>query len=128
MAIDAGNAGDLVLATYKSGQYIAELIEWTPPRAVVKILAVVKHPEQGDLHHPQEVEVPLFHQRRALAYQEKAVVPIGQLQPYAGEVPDYRESLQQALLQEMRLAEKRIAFWQRSLQELTQLRQDYFGE
>jgi kinase-associated protein B len=128
MSIHTPAVGELVLADYKSGQYIAEVVDVTPPRAVVKILAVRKHPAQGDLHHPLEVDVPIFHQRRALAYQEKAVVTLADLKAYAGEVPDYRDSLQKALDAEIRYLQKVISWSERALMEYRQLEKDYFGE
>lgn len=121
------SVGDIVMTAYKTGEYLAEVAELTPPRAVVKTLAVVKHPTQGDLHHPHEVDVPLFHQRRALAQHEKVVVPIHTLQKYNGHVPAYGESLQKAVEAEMAALQKMINWAQRSLVEYENLRQDYFG-
>ena len=63
--------GDKVKAVYKTGEYIGELVTITDQKSLVKILAVLKHPTQGDLHHPLEVDGVFFHQRRALAFQEK---------------------------------------------------------
>ncbi|NGQ96240.1 kinase [Brevibacillus sp. SYP-B805] len=119
--------GDRVVTTYKTGQYIAEVVEVNPPKSVVKILAVRKHPAQGDLHHPMEVDVPLFHQRRALSYQEKIVVMLAELKPYHGEIPAYRDSLQAALLAEIHVLERTIRWSQRALEEYRQLEKDYFG-
>ncbi|GEN34764.1 MULTISPECIES: kinase-associated lipoprotein B [Aneurinibacillus] len=120
--------GDLVTASYKSGNYIGELVELYPPRvAVVKILAVQKHPEQGDLHHPGQINVPLFHQRRALSYQEKASVPLASVRPYSGEVPEYEASLRKALEEEIVKLRNDPSEWaQRSLTELEALRSEYF--
>jgi len=117
--------GDLVLASYKTGEYIAEVVEKTPPRAVIKILAVHKHPAQGDLHHPYEPDVPFFHQRRALAYQEKAVVMLQHLQPYHGEVPEYRASLLEATEREIQALDKLKRWAERALVEYEQLQDDY---
>lgn len=121
------SVGDIVVTTYKTGDYIAEIMELTPPRAVVKTLAVVKHPAQGDLHHPYEVDVPLFHQRRALAHQEKVVVPVSSLQNYWGQVPDYRDSLKTASEAEMASLQRMINWAKRSLVEYENLQRDYFG-
>jgi kinase-associated protein B len=120
--------GDMVTASYKSGEYIGELVELYPPRvAVVKILAVLKHPEQGDLHHPFAVNVPLFHQRRALAYQEKASAPLTSFRPYTGEVPEYTASLRQALEKEItKLKEDGSEWGKRCLVELEALQKEYF--
>ncbi|MDB5083792.1 MAG: kinase [Bacilli bacterium] len=119
-------AGDVVIASYKTGEYIAELIEYNPPRAVVKVLAVAKHPEQGDLHHPQAVEVPLFHQRRALAYQEKAVVLISTLTHFVHEIPDYNKSLQTAIETDLKNLQRLQQWAARSIDQLDQLKKDYF--
>ena len=67
--------GDLVKASYKSGEYIGEIVEMTRSKAAVKVLAVLKHPAQGDLHHPYEVDGVMFMQRKALSYQEIALMP-----------------------------------------------------
>lgn len=64
-----------------------------PGAYVVRILAVLKHPRQGDLHNPNEVDVPLFHERKALAHMERANMPEKMVKPYEGEIPDYNESL-----------------------------------
>lgn len=120
--------GEIVTASYKSGEYIGELVELYPPRvAVVKILAVLKHPEQGDLHHPFAVNVPLFHQRRALAYQEKASAPLASIRLYAGEVPEYTTSLHEALEKEIEKQKENDSEWaKRCLIELESLQKEYF--
>lgn len=59
-------AGTIVSVINKTGRYVAELVEWRQDKALVKILAVLRHPTQGDLHYPGQVDV-VFHQRRALA-------------------------------------------------------------
>lgn len=120
--------GGLVMVEYKTGQYIGELLEWAPPRALVQIAAVVKHPEQGDLHRPMETDVALFHQRRALSYREKTWIPQQAVHPYRGTVPEYKESLRQALEAEIRLLERTRRWAERSLEEFASLRNDYFPE
>ena len=119
--------GTLVTASYKSGEYIGEIVELYPPRvAVVKILAVQKHPAQGDLHHPFATDVPLFHQRRALSYQEKASAPLASIRLYIGEVPAYKESLLASLDEEIEALKNDTSEWaKRSLTELHALRNEY---
>lgn len=127
--------GDRVLATVRTGQYIGEIAEFYGPRAVVKILAVVSHPQQGDLHHPYNPDVPLFHERRALAFTEKTTVLVRDTEPYEGDVPDYASSLKQALEAqverlsgELSSAETDDSYkrWaRRSLELLDSLRSDY---
>jgi kinase-associated protein B len=85
--------GDKVTAFYKTGKYIGEVTGERPGTYVVKILAVLKHPRQGDLHNPAEVDVPLFHERKALAYREQANMPEKMVKPFEEEIPEYEESL-----------------------------------
>ncbi|TLS37539.1 kinase-associated lipoprotein B [Pseudalkalibacillus caeni] len=119
--------GELVVAHKKTGKYIGEVIEVKPTQAVVKVLAVLKHPAQGDLHNPRKVDVPMFHQRKALACYEKTLVPFSALKPYDGNVPDYNESLRDALGKQISKLEADSSDWsKRSLQELNVLKQDYF--
>lgn len=117
--------GSIVLAEVRTGRYIGEVTEFYGPRAVVKVLAVVKHPEQGDLHHPYDPDVPLFHERRALAYTEKTTVPLRDVKPYGGEVPEYRDSLKRALLEQIALHERMRRWTERSIEQLERLRGDY---
>lgn len=53
MQSDTCQPGQIVTASYKTGEYIGEVIElMSTGKAAVRILAVVKHPAQGDLHNP----------------------------------------------------------------------------
>ncbi|CAN7230491.1 kinase-associated lipoprotein B [Rossellomorea sp. LjRoot5] len=85
--------GDYVTAFYKTGKYVGEVTGERPGAFVVKIQAVLKHPRQGDLHNPQAVDVPLFHERKALAHGERANMPEKMVKPYDGDIPDYNETL-----------------------------------
>ena len=67
--------GDIVTAINKTGKYIGEVTEDRNNAYLVRILAVLKHPMQGDLHNPKQTDVAMFHQRRALAYREQTNVP-----------------------------------------------------
>lgn len=123
-------AGDVVTASYKTGTYIGIIEEVTSTaKAAVKIAAVVEHPTQGDLHNPMQASVPFFHQRRALAHGEIALMPIHTISPYDGEIPEYRASLQKALEEQIAELSKHSndPFAQRSIQELQELAKDYFG-
>ncbi len=120
------NSGDLVQVTYKTGEYVAEVLEVQAAKLLVKIVAVRTYPTQGDLHNPYEVDVPLFHQRRALSYQEKIMVPLQTVRPHHGPVPDYKTSLQQALQTEMDKLKKMIKWAERSLHEFEQLQKEAF--
>jgi kinase-associated protein B len=120
--------GDKVIASYKSGEYIGEIVELRPHKAAVQVLAVVKHPDQGDLHHPMEPDVAFFHQRRALSHREVALVPMGALRMYHGHTPDYRESLMSAIERELQALQRTKKWIERSLIELDTLYSDYQRE
>lgn len=117
--------GDRVRASYKSGEYIGEIVEMMRSKAAVKVLAVVKHPAQGDLHHPYEVDGVFFHQRKALSYREIELMPFYTLSAYKGEVPDYHTSLLSALQEEIDMSRKMARWGQRSLEELEKLKEEY---
>lgn len=117
--------GQLVQAKVRSGIYIGEVYEIYSPRYVVKILAVVKHPEQGDLHHPQDPDVPLFHERRALSYTEKTTVLARDMQLYKGEIPEYNQSVIRAAQLQLEQLHKLNQWSSKSIEVLTELMQDY---
>lgn len=118
--------GSIVSAEYKTGEYIGEVVELSSSsKAAVKILAVSKHPTQGDLHNPMNPNVAFFHQRRALAFQEIALMPLYTVKPYNGSVPEYKASLEKALLSEIHGLQQTIQWAQRCVQELEQLKKDY---
>ncbi|MDB5051999.1 MAG: kinaseassociated protein [Bacilli bacterium] len=119
-------AGDFVIAAYKTGEYIGEIVEASAIKAAVKVLAVLKHPAQGDLHNPMQANVAFFHQRRALAYQEIALMPLHTISPYGKTIPDYKESLYRALHDEMEELKHAMLFAQKCLNELESLEKDYF--
>ena len=119
--------GQIVTGIYKTGKYIGEVTDIRPAHYVVKVLAVAKHPKQGDLHHPNEVNVPLFHERRALAYTERVNVPKTHVKEFNEEVPDYKESLKKAIEREIGdLSEKNEQEWaKKSIEILEGLRIRY---
>ncbi|MCP8969809.1 kinase-associated lipoprotein B [Ectobacillus ponti] len=118
--------GSTVTGIYKTGKYIGEVTAVRPEHYLVKVLAVLKHPTQGDLHHVKEADVPFFQERRALAFREQTNVPKQMVKPYDGEVPDYKESLRTALHKQMQdLTENGTPWAERSLQCLRALEQDY---
>ena len=119
--------GDTVTAIYKTGQYYGEITRELENHFTVRVLAVKKHPMQGDLHHPKEADVPFFHERKALAYHEQANVPKPMVKPYSESIPDYRESLSQALSSLIESLEKEnTPFAQKSLACLINLKKEYF--
>ena len=90
--------GNHVTAFYKTGKYAGEITQIRPNGyIVVKTLAVLKHPMQGDLHNPKQADVDFFHERKALAYLEQTNVPANMVKPFNEEMPDYKDSLAKAL-------------------------------
>lgn len=123
---DAGlQVGDLVRAEVRSGQYAGELVEMNGPRALVKVLAVLKHPEQGDLHNPYNPDVPMFHERRALSYTEKTTVLLRDVKRYTGNVPDYSESLKAAAAAEIEVLDRLQRWAAKGLEQMQQLQKEY---
>lgn len=117
--------GDHVKAEVRSGQYVGELIEINGPRALVKVLAVMKHPEQGDLHNPYNPDVPMFHERRALSYTEKTTVLLRDVLPYAGSVPEYGASLKAAAEAEVAALDRLHRWAAKALEQMQQLQKEY---
>lgn len=89
--------GQFVTAIYKTGKYIGEITDIRPEHYLVRTLAVIKHPMQGDLHHPKDTDVPFFHERKALAYREQANIPKKMVKAFYDEVPNYEGSLKTAV-------------------------------
>lgn len=123
------NVGDKVTAIYKTGKYIGEITDIRPQHYLVRVLAVAKHPMQGDLHHPKDTDVGFFHQRRALAFREQANIPKQMVKPYAEEMPDYLESLRGAVNKlKQDLTEQATSWSEQSLQLIRELEKDYFKD
>ncbi|MFB9278534.1 sporulation phosphorelay system protein KapB [Cohnella cellulosilytica] len=116
---------EIVKISYKTGDYLGETIDRDDRRALVRVLAVLRHPTQGDLHSSYDPDVAIFHERRALAHTEKVWVPIQTAKPYAGEIPDYRESLRAALAAEQERTDRLKRWAERCLDNLETLRKDY---
>ncbi len=115
----------LVRAVYKTGVYVAELLEEDNlnNRALVKVVAVLKHPHQGDLHRPKKADVDFFHQRKALAQFEKAWVPLASMKRYEGDELDYKDSLQSAWRAQLEQLEGEQTEWARlSIAQLKELK------
>jgi len=119
--------GDIVTGIYKTGKYIGEITDIRPHHYLVKIKSVLKHPMQGDLHSPKQADVPLFHERKALALNEQANIPKQMVQLYDGEIPDYLTSLRNAVEQmKIDLHSEDSEWAKKSLQNLLILEKDYF--
>lgn len=91
------SVGDIVETGYNSGIYLGEVIEDRGNSFLVKILAVLTHPLQGDLHNRGQVVGVAFHERKALGFHEKTNTRKRQTSLYTGDVPQYETSLQQAI-------------------------------
>lgn len=119
--------GDIVTGIYKTGKYIGEITDIRPMHYLVKVKAVLKHPQQGDLHHPKDADVQFFHERHALAFNEQTNIPKKMVKPFDGDIPDYQESLKNALT-ELReeLMQLNTPWAEQSLSNLSRLEADYF--
>ncbi|MFZ4452347.1 sporulation phosphorelay system protein KapB [Salibacterium aidingense] len=116
----------VVKASHKTGVYAGEKLQEKGDKTLIKILAVLKHPMQGDLHNPRQVDVPLFHERKALAENEKVWVPTPNVKQYEDAIPDYRESLLEAYEDLKRdLHAKSDEYSLKSLETLEGLKHDY---
>ncbi|MGM7722593.1 kinase-associated lipoprotein B [Metabacillus sp. Hm71] len=119
--------GEIVTGIYKTGKYIGEITDIRPMHYLVKVKAVLKHPQQGDLHHPKQADVQLFHERRALAYNEQTNIPKQMVKPYDGSIPEYEDSLKQAVVALKSELEVMDTPWaQKSLTMISSLEADYF--
>ncbi|MBM7704630.1 kinase-associated lipoprotein B [Metabacillus iocasae] len=119
--------GDTVSAIYKTGKYIGEITAIRDQHYVVRVKAVLRHPQQGDLHNPKQTDVPFFHERRALAFREQANIPKQMVHLYEEDVPDYESSLKGAIdaLYES-LEQDDSEYAKQSQQRLNSLKADYF--
>ncbi|MFP5112805.1 kinase-associated lipoprotein B [Bacillaceae bacterium C204] len=118
--------GEIVTAIYKTGKYIGEITEIRPQHYLVRVLAVLKHPMQGDLHNPKDADVLIFHERKALSYREQANIPYKMVKPFESEVPDYLESLKDAVAKmKQELAETSSEWAEMSLRAMESLEKDY---
>lgn len=118
--------GEIVTAIYKTGKYIGEITEVRPQAYLVRVLAVLKHPMQGDLHSPKDADVLIFHERKALSYREQANIPFKMVKPFESEVPDYTDSLKESLAKmKQELAESPSEWAEMSFKAIGSLEKDY---
>ncbi|GGA76586.1 sporulation phosphorelay system protein KapB [Ornithinibacillus halotolerans] len=121
------NIGDIVQVPYKSGSYVGELVEERQDKYLIKVIAVLKHPMQGDLHHPKQVENVIFHERKALAQYEKVYVLKEIVQPYQDELIDYSTSLKEAVkIYREQLEAKESAYNKEALRALKSVEENYY--
>lgn len=119
--------GQIVTGINKTGKYVGEITMAKESSYVIRVLAVLKHPTQGDLHHPKMVDVGFFHERRASAFGEQVNIPAVYVKSYESEVPHYEQSLKKALEDQMNehMTDDSL-FAQKSLEILASLEKDYF--
>ncbi|WP_110113740.1 kinase-associated lipoprotein B [Bacillus sp. CGMCC 1.16541] len=121
------NIGDCVTAIYKTGKYVGDITNIRDHHYVVRVKAVLTHPQQGDLHNPKQTDVPLFHERRALAFREQANIPKQMVKLYTEAVPDYQTSLKESLETLYNsLKDDGSDYAAKSKQQLENLKADYF--
>ncbi|MGM0902766.1 MAG: kinase-associated lipoprotein B [Bacillota bacterium] len=119
--------GDKVTGIYKTGKYAGEITDIRPEHYLVRVLAVLKHPMQGDLHSPKDVEVGFFHERRALAFREQANIPMKMVKPFENDIPDYQTSLKDAIAQFKEALQNDESQWAaQSIKNIETLEKDYF--
>ncbi|MCQ9300595.1 kinase-associated lipoprotein B [Staphylococcus hyicus] len=111
---------------HKSGVYGVEVVEETQDQILVKVMQVIKHPKQGDLHSPNEAEGVFFHERKALSLYEKRYTTKSKLKPIGVDPLPYEVSLQRAITQlETKLKTEDTLYNQKSLMCLNELKKDY---
>ncbi len=119
--------GHIVKAHYRSGTYIGKVVDDKGDRYVVEVLAVKKHPMQGDLHNPQQTEGVFFHERKALAFGEKTNVKKAAVHPFNETIPNYNNSLKEAIESyRNKLLQEHSDYNQAALQCLANLEKDYY--
>src|SRR5690625_775268 len=119
--------GDIVKTSYNSGTYIAEVLEDKQNFLLVKVLAVDTHPTQGDLHQRGQVEGVAFHERKALAFEEKFNARKRTTKRCEGDVPNYATSLKQAGEEiKAKLQEEKTAFNELSLERIADLEKHFY--
>ena len=123
------NIGELAKAHYRSGTYIGKVKEDRGDMYLIEVLAVHKHPLQGDLHNMYETENVFFHERKALAFREKMNVKKPAVHPFDGKVPDYAASLEQAITDyRQKLNEEDSAYNRLALQTLDRLAKEVYAK
>lgn len=127
--MDKVKIGEIVRAHYRSGTYIGKVIEDRGDRFLIEVLAVYKHPLQGDLHNMNATKNVFFHERKALAFHEKMNVKKPAVHPYDGEIPEYKDSLKQALeIYKNKLEENDSEYNQLALKTLHRLEEEVYSK
>lgn len=125
--MDTISVGDIVQTVYNSGTYIGEVLQDKGNFYLVKVLAVVEHPQQGDLHHRGETEGVAFHERKALAFGEKTNARKRFTTLYTGDIPNYAKSLKDSVEKmKQQLQAEDTAFNRLSLERIRGLERDFY--
>ncbi|MEQ6028579.1 sporulation phosphorelay system protein KapB [Staphylococcus saccharolyticus] len=112
--------------SHKTGSYGVSIKEDDGDQILVQVEQVIKHPKQGELHHPKKIEGVFFHERKALSHFEKRYATRSQLREFNVETMSYEDSLQQAITNfEQQLKADDSAHACLSLRSLDQLKEDY---
>ncbi|GAA0430962.1 MAG: kinase-associated lipoprotein B [Bacillota bacterium] len=121
--------GETVKAHYRSGTYIGKVMDDKGDRYVVEVLAVKKHPMQGDLHNPNQTEGVFFHERKALAHHEKMNVKKPAVHSYPDPIPNYIVSLKEAVeTYRAKLLKDDTAYHRAALECLNRLEEQYYDK
>lgn len=119
--------GDMVETDYNSGIYIGKVLEDRGNSWLIEVLAILKHPTQGDLHNPNQTEGVAFHERKALAYREKLNGRKRKTKLYTGEVPDYVTSLKDSYTQlKNELTKRNDDYGKLALEKLADLDESFY--
>lgn len=123
------NIGDIVKTKYNSGIYVGKVIEDRKNFWLVEVKAVLRHPTQGDLHKPNQVEGVAFHERKALAHNEKMNARKRDTEFFNESVPNYNQSLKQSIIEfETELNEQDNLFNETSRQKLDDLKKHFYND
>lgn len=121
------NLDDIVKAHYHSGTYIGEVKEERGEQFLIEVLAVHKHPLQGDLHNMNQTEDVFFHERKALAQHEKMNVKKPAVHLFNEEVPNYKESLRHSVNDyRAKLEKEATTYHQKALDVLNRLEEEVY--
>lgn len=120
--------GSTVETNYNSGKYIGKVIEDRRNSWLVEVEAVLKHPTQGDLHNPNTVDNVAFHERKAIGPREKINARKRKTKLYTGDVPEYVESLKQAVTELKSSLNNDDAFGKLSLEKIADLETSFYNK
>jgi len=121
------NVGEIVKAHARSGTYVGKVIEDRGDRYLIEILAVLKHPLQGDLHNLNKLEDVFFHERKALAHHEKTNIKKAAVHLYDEKVPEYIPSLKESVqIYREKLEQETSAYNVQALRTLNKLEDEVY--